>query len=603
MANFDHIESAFNLDQQKRTFKMLPKLSNDYFNFKDSRMKMKVKVAAAQLSYSVAACIETWVASGNLPSEAVHTAEFVHKVDSLFDSLNGYSFSVPEDAAVISDRIDSLEILTKFRTHSNILVIINDIIHFNFSSYHHISLQQGLNIKVIQLKNQEVGNYFLQSNKFHCILYSTLGEKLFDTEDHFGNASLIPPLFEWDPLKELKKFNKSFQVVGFSCPPYVVTEDNQLTGLDIELIRLIFRNWPLSFIILENKTFPYEDMRHIVQNRTADMGSCASWLTLRLLMAKSEFSPYYHEHCFTFLVHKPSRLPDATFMFQCFQLSLWYLISFVICFVVVFITTIQRVFSESKIEIKESLIFTLNQLVGNSMEEKYTSSSRILKNFLILWSMCSLLFITYYNAGLTSVLQYPRVDLQINSIKDMVKKNIYWLEQENDGLHSYIRSLGGVSETIADLFIFEQNVTIVNKKIRTGKFAVPVEALPGGGIGNHEFLDEYGKSHMKILPECLMKHFSVYIMQSNSPYKNLISRKILEAISHGFVEILFKKVVDRKHKKIVDGYYSVYTEDVDDILSISKIQGGFWLLSILWLLGLICFIYEKYWKRNIIYNE
>ncbi|KAL3284026.1 hypothetical protein HHI36_018196, partial [Cryptolaemus montrouzieri] len=62
----------------------------------DSRMKMKVKVAAAQLSYSVAACIETWVASGNLPSEAVHTAEFVHKVDSLFDSLNGYSFSVPE---------------------------------------------------------------------------------------------------------------------------------------------------------------------------------------------------------------------------------------------------------------------------------------------------------------------------------------------------------------------------------------------------------------------------------------------------------------------------------------------------------------------------
>ncbi|KAL3279373.1 hypothetical protein HHI36_016883 [Cryptolaemus montrouzieri] len=57
---------------------------------KNSRMKMKIKEAAAQLSYSVTACIETWVASGNLPSG------FVHKVGSLFDALNGYSFSVPE---------------------------------------------------------------------------------------------------------------------------------------------------------------------------------------------------------------------------------------------------------------------------------------------------------------------------------------------------------------------------------------------------------------------------------------------------------------------------------------------------------------------------
>ncbi|KAL3277886.1 hypothetical protein HHI36_013227 [Cryptolaemus montrouzieri] len=57
---------------------------------------MKVNIAAAQLSYYVTACIETWAASENLPSEAVYTAEFVHKVDSLFNSLNGYSFSLPK---------------------------------------------------------------------------------------------------------------------------------------------------------------------------------------------------------------------------------------------------------------------------------------------------------------------------------------------------------------------------------------------------------------------------------------------------------------------------------------------------------------------------
>ncbi|XP_064214107.1 uncharacterized protein LOC135266776 [Tribolium castaneum] len=88
-AKFEHIESVFNFDQQK-TFKSLPKLKKEYFNFKDSYMKMKVKVAAAQLSSSVAAAIETFVSFAHiLPSEAIHTAEFVQKVDNMFDSLNG----------------------------------------------------------------------------------------------------------------------------------------------------------------------------------------------------------------------------------------------------------------------------------------------------------------------------------------------------------------------------------------------------------------------------------------------------------------------------------------------------------------------------------
>ncbi|KAJ8913902.1 hypothetical protein NQ315_005699 [Exocentrus adspersus] len=95
-AKFVHIQEAFNLDQQKRTYKMMNKLKPGYFNFGDTFLKIKVKVAAQQMSQTVAAAIETFSTTGDLPVESLHTAEFVHTIDNLFDSLNGSHLNSPD---------------------------------------------------------------------------------------------------------------------------------------------------------------------------------------------------------------------------------------------------------------------------------------------------------------------------------------------------------------------------------------------------------------------------------------------------------------------------------------------------------------------------
>ncbi|EEZ97391.1 hypothetical protein TcasGA2_TC011217 [Tribolium castaneum] len=87
-ADFEHILMVFESDQKKK-FRSLHKLSREDFNFKNSYTKMKVSVAARQLSYSVACELETYVSHNQLPPNAVHTAEFVHLIDQLFDSCNG----------------------------------------------------------------------------------------------------------------------------------------------------------------------------------------------------------------------------------------------------------------------------------------------------------------------------------------------------------------------------------------------------------------------------------------------------------------------------------------------------------------------------------
>lgn len=88
-AKFQYIQQVFDLDQTKN-YKTLFKLHSGHFKFQDSFVKMKVNIAARQLSHSIAASIEAFTTNGALPVEALET-EFAELVDNLFDSLNGYT--------------------------------------------------------------------------------------------------------------------------------------------------------------------------------------------------------------------------------------------------------------------------------------------------------------------------------------------------------------------------------------------------------------------------------------------------------------------------------------------------------------------------------
>ena len=68
LAKFEYTKKAFELDQ-KKIYRQLLKLKPEHFKEGDSFYKMKVAVAAAQLSNSMAGSIENFVASGDLCTE------------------------------------------------------------------------------------------------------------------------------------------------------------------------------------------------------------------------------------------------------------------------------------------------------------------------------------------------------------------------------------------------------------------------------------------------------------------------------------------------------------------------------------------------------
>ena len=89
-AKWSYLQQFFEYDSAL-PIRMAPKLTRGHFEL-TSFSKMRVKTAAQVLSHTVAAGIYTYTSVGKMPAEAAYTAEFVQRIDKLFDSFNCRSF-------------------------------------------------------------------------------------------------------------------------------------------------------------------------------------------------------------------------------------------------------------------------------------------------------------------------------------------------------------------------------------------------------------------------------------------------------------------------------------------------------------------------------
>lgn len=92
IAKFDHLRQCFSIDKRKR-FQGLRKNREAYLNMNGRKqLKMKVCFAARTFSNTMAAAIESMIGTNsvdNLPVSAMHSAEFIHDMDCLFNTFNG----------------------------------------------------------------------------------------------------------------------------------------------------------------------------------------------------------------------------------------------------------------------------------------------------------------------------------------------------------------------------------------------------------------------------------------------------------------------------------------------------------------------------------
>lgn len=82
----EYLEIFYNNDKLKE-YRLCPKLTDDHI-FHTNFQKMKVKYASQVFSHSVAVALYTYVDFNVLPADAKITAQFIQKMNDIFDLLN-----------------------------------------------------------------------------------------------------------------------------------------------------------------------------------------------------------------------------------------------------------------------------------------------------------------------------------------------------------------------------------------------------------------------------------------------------------------------------------------------------------------------------------
>ncbi|KAG8174818.1 hypothetical protein JTE90_002579 [Oedothorax gibbosus] len=107
-AEWNHVVTLYETDS-KKVYRSCPRLTDKHV-YVSGLLKLNVKLAAQVLSNSVAAALCLYQSTGLLGSTVGHTAEFVGKMDKLFDSLNSRTkFSSKPLGGALTDTSGHLE--------------------------------------------------------------------------------------------------------------------------------------------------------------------------------------------------------------------------------------------------------------------------------------------------------------------------------------------------------------------------------------------------------------------------------------------------------------------------------------------------------------
>ena len=437
----------------------------------------------------------------------------------------------------------------------------------------------------------------------------------------------------FDERLRVPDFNspQELKVSTFNCPPYMELDSEGVpyNGIEYRILTHITQGWPIKYVTyfhLDTDTF-YDAVNEDVKTGKSDIGTCSKWMDFLETDAQDTTYPYGHT-CITFLVPKPVLLGNSSFVYQPMSTGLWLSSCGVLVSVSLFITFVlwcERKFGNegnlasvepSRNDGKTIIGFRVGQteavtdsatiwhdfvysflntfrlftLTGSSFP---ASSWYVLKLVVISWSLVCVVTSTGYSAGFSSILTSPRFYRQIDTVQDMVDYKIRWGEASDDIEKLFVNSTKKSYVELSKQFVLERGFGHRLELIRSNSYAFLVKSLPKRYISDTDSLDDYARTHLKVLSECTGNFYLVLPLKKNSPFKRMLDKEILRLSQYGFLNRWYLEA--RKKYPYMEQFYSMYVDPAPKTFSpfnLAKMQGALYILLAGFSLSCIVFIFE-----------
>lgn len=397
--------------------------------------------------------------------------------------------------------------------------------------------------------------------------------------------------------------NSSLIVSAFNCSPYVILNDKEevIDGIDYRIVKEIMGNIKIKFKTYsksDNKTNMWYVTSIDVLQEKSDLAICSHWQlhidTMQVDMTKS-----YGQVCVTFLVPKPTLFHGSTFIFQPLTKELWFIIIILTISSAVFLHLVAKFYlkvtdkQHAYLSISLAILDLIQSFASGSLTYFPRESYSRLRFILTIICIQTLLLTTGYYTGYASILTKPIYNKPIKSYADMIDQRIYWGGVDNT-LQILLRHDPNVIIRKLAKFYLKEPVGERNERIHKNNYSLVVRSMDNSFITDIDTLDDYGKTHLKIVPQCFMTNYIVFPLKRNSPFTLIFNKYITSFLEHGLIQHWYKEICQNHGLNYMEQFYtySVSTIASKKALSLNKLQGAFYILLCGYIVAFLMLIFE-----------
>ncbi|GAB0090952.1 uncharacterized protein DMENIID0001_057370 [Sergentomyia squamirostris] len=406
---------------------------------------------------------------------------------------------------------------------------------------------------------------YMYSKALHVIqVYQSPGRisitNILTGAEAFGSPKKMPQItavldnLHIHPLIDHKFSKKQINVSFCHCPPGVIDKhsdghmilDEELTpdvdrfdGVEFQLMAHITKKWTHNFT-LQSFAANRSCWRSILMDvhlRRSHIAMCGLWLD-EDMQSRFDLSQPYFQQCITFLVPRLPPIPRDQYIYLALQGNIWIFYTIIIVCISMLVYFFVSVSKEHSITLQlEIFIYSILQVLAIATQHSITKfPHRFSAKLLFMsWFFFSFLLAAIYSTGYTSIVTTLLFNKPINTVPDMIDKNLRWGDING---HFKIKLSLSSNKELTDLaqltidYYSEEAETL----FKSLNYAQVVSVLNNGWVTDKSQRFENASSKYRVMNTCIYNSYTVFAFQKNSPYLKYFNKEIPKYVESGLLQ-------------------------------------------------------------------